>query len=91
MTVYRDKIQYSLIGKMIRDIQYRELKKIDFRGKTVLEIGPGAHMDHYRFWNAKPKLYQAVDIDNNYLKSIAEECSKLNLNYICDWVDFMVD
>jgi len=91
----RKKIQYSLISKIIRNIQYRELRKIDFRGKTVLEIGPGAHMDHYRYWNAKPKLYTVADIDYNYIKSISEECYKLGFNsrYVHsmiiyeDWID----
>ena len=71
---FRDATQYGIAGKFIKAIQYRELRKIDFTGKHVLEIGAGEHMDHIQYWNTMPKSYTAADIDREYLKSILKEC-----------------
>ena len=76
---FRNETQYGLAGKVIKAIQFRELKKIDFAGKTVLEIGAGAKMDHIKYWNTYPKSYTVADIDSEYLDSIKIECTSYRL------------
>ena len=48
------------IGKFINNSGYKILKNIDFRNKTVLEIGPGS-MNHLDIMPNYPKEYIGGD------------------------------
>jgi len=54
------------IGKRINSSGYEILRKIDWRDKSVVEIGPGL-IPHMDVWDAPPGHYTAVDIDENFL------------------------
>ncbi|HBY55528.1 MAG TPA: hypothetical protein DEG23_01765 [Coxiellaceae bacterium] len=58
--------QKKTIGKIVNDAGYRVLKKIDWSGKKVLEIGPGeiAYLDYIPQGNT---LFYLVDIRQNML------------------------
>ena len=66
------------IGKFINNSGYKILKNIDFRNKTVLEIGPGS-MNHLDIMPNYPKEYIIVDIDQNFLDLSKQKLDENNI------------
>ena len=54
------------IGRYINNAGYKILKKVDFKNKNLLELGPGA-LPHKSFWKNKPRKYYAIDVNKKFL------------------------
>ena len=54
------------LGKFINDTGYKILKKVDLKGKHVVEIGPGS-LPHIQYWNSNPAKLTFVDRRANFL------------------------
>lgn len=60
------KTQKKGLGKFINDAGYKILKKVDLKGKHLVEIGPGS-LPHMQFWNSNPAKFTFVDRRANFL------------------------
>lgn len=63
---FYESTQKSGLGKRVNDAGYAVLRRVDFEGKIVCEIGPGT-LPHLAFWNGKPREYIAVDVSEAFL------------------------
>ncbi len=70
--------QKSGIGNYINNSGYKILKNIDFKNKTVLEIGPGS-LFHLKYFKNKPDKYILVDIDENFLLTSQNKLENLGI------------
>jgi ubiquinone/menaquinone biosynthesis C-methylase UbiE len=52
------------IGSFVNNAGYKNIKKINFHNKTILEIGPG-DINHLKYWRLKPKKFTIIDVDKN--------------------------
>jgi len=72
--------QKTSYGKVINDAGYSVLGKIDFKGKSVLEIGPG-DIPHLKLWNHLPEHLVVADIEQEMLNLSAKKLHNENFNF----------
>ena len=65
---FYDENQKQSIGEIVNNAGYDVLKKIDFKNKNILELGPGK-INHFHLWNTLPKSYAITDINQDFLDS----------------------
>lgn len=63
--------QKGTLGKIVNHSGYRVLKRLDFEGKKILEIGPGV-ISHYDYWKGTPQEYYLVDVQQSMLTASSE-------------------
>jgi len=64
--------QLKGIGNWVSRLAYPIIERIDFRGKKVLEIGPGI-MRHLQFMKNKPLRYTICDVRREVLKMAQQQ------------------
>ncbi|MEM7255305.1 MAG: class I SAM-dependent methyltransferase [Pseudomonadota bacterium] len=72
--------QLSGFGKTINEAGYRILGDVDFTGKTVVEIGPGAG-PHLPFFDSKPEHYILIDIREEFLVATSQKLADLGIPF----------
>lgn len=68
------------IGRFISDWGYKVIDKLDFYGKTVIELGPGT-LPHEKYIrrNSKPKKYIIADINRKFLLESSKKLTALGI------------
>jgi len=64
--------QQKGIGNWVSRLAYPVIEKIDFRGKKVLEVGPGI-IRHLQFMKNKPLTYTLCDVRREVLKMAQQQ------------------
>lgn len=65
-TDFYQSTQQHGIGDMVSRMTYPVIRRIDFKGKQVLEVGPGI-IRHLQYIKNKPVKYTICDVDENVL------------------------
>jgi ubiquinone/menaquinone biosynthesis C-methylase UbiE len=66
------------IGSKVNKWGYKILNNINFKGKTVLEIGPG-NLPHLSYWNGTPNKFIVIDVNDRFFNEIDQKLSKKNI------------
>lgn len=77
---FYQKNQKQSIGKVVNDAGYNVLRKINFRNKDILELGPG-QINHFKYWNCIPKSYAIADIQKVFLDLNDAFFKRNDINY----------
>ena len=72
-------IQKDGVGKRINDAGYQILNYVDWREKSLVEIGPGL-IPHITLWENSPATYTAVDINQKFLDQTEKSLHRLYPN-----------
>jgi len=59
--------QKGTLGVWVNHLGYKVTSSIDFKGKTIAELGPGV-IEHTQYHLSKPVKYMLVDIDSVFLE-----------------------
>jgi SAM-dependent methyltransferase len=70
--------QQKGIGNWVCNLAYPVVKKIDFKDKNVLEVGPGI-IRHLQHISNIPKKYCLCDVNSYVLKTAREQLYKANI------------
>lgn len=63
---FYDENQRESLGAIVNAAGHKIMKHVQLEGKIALEIGPGS-LDHIAYWNGKPAMFYAVDINEGFL------------------------
>ncbi len=64
--------QQKGVGDRVSRMAYSVVRRVNFAGKKVLEIGPGV-IRHLQYINEKPKEYALCDINQDFLEIAAKQ------------------
>lgn len=78
--------QKRSVGALVNNAGYQVMRRLEFAGKRVLEIGPG-DIQHLDYWKGKPENYCLVDIQEEMLIRSASRLEKVDIPHECFLVE----